>query len=165
MLFYIHAFVQDFQSILQSYEYFTSVSVYIFFIFSLKNDGTRSSKLSGDALNKKIALDFIDNLRQEKQDTDEKDIDINETDFKPRFNQSHKKDRLEGVKKTETSVFQSSHGAKANVMETFEFGKSSETSTKNPEKKKTNLDKKFSDESKSSKSITLNYYEDEEEEE
>lgn len=131
--------------------------------FSLRNDGTRSSKLRGDALNKQIALDFINNLRQEKEDPNEKDKNINDTDFKPKF---HKREKTENVTKPEKSAFQSSHGAKAIVMKTFEFGKSAQTSPEIQKSSKKKMQKESSDEGKSSKSsITLNYYEDEEEEE
>lgn len=114
-------------------------------------------------MNKKIALDFINNLRQKKEEPNEKDQDINNMDFKPKF---HKRDKSENITKPEKSAFQSSHGGKANVMKTYEFGKSAQTSTQKPSKTKIHSDKELPDESKSSKSsITLNYYEDEEEEE
>ena len=116
-------------------------------------------------MNKKIALDFINNLRQEKEDPSETDRDIDITDFKPKF---QKRDKTETETKPEKSAFQSSHGGKAVVMKTFEFGKPVQTlsEAQKSSKKKIHSVKEPSNESKSSKpSISLNYYEDEEEEE
>eukprot|EP00111_Clytia_hemisphaerica_P004436 TCONS_00012681-protein len=141
--------------------------------YSLKQDGTRDSKLKGDALNKKIALDFIDSLRGEK-DLENEDFNRDKgVDFKPKFRQSSSKTNNDDNKiNSKRPTFQSSHGAKARVMETFEFGKSSTFSKS--KQKEIEISEKEPSSSKPTKSedkvstgggITLNYYEDEEEDE
>lgn len=107
-------------------------------------------------------------MRSEKDD-DDVDDDTEENkknteDFKPKFIQAHKKDKQGDGEKPLKSVFQSSHGAKAHVMKTFDFGKSPDTSKNSASEKKSVLSN--STESKPSKpSIAFNYYEDEEDEE
>ena len=141
--------------------------------FSLKHDGTRDSKLKGDALNKKIALDFIDSLRGTKDSLNEDLKEDKVIDFKPKFRQSSNKNDDNHKIDSKRPTFQSSHGGKARVMETFEFGKSSGLSkSKGKQTKMEHSGGDSSSETTKSKDkaskcgrITLNYYEDEEEEE
>ena len=93
----------------------------------MKNDGSRkvSEGLSGDALNKKIALDFINSIKQQKGKSEEEATlgSASNEDAKPQFKFSRKKATDEKSSESKAgSLFQSSHGGKARVMQTFEFG-------------------------------------------
>jgi len=135
--------------------------------------------LNAEAMNKKIALDFISELRDNKtggegameiknrSDNVESDIKL---DFKPKFKPSNKKVICESEAPS-SSLFQSSHGGKARVMDTFEFGtreKISQKSKKHPLVTSTAIETETKPKTKtkiSSSVKLLNYYEDEDEEE
>ena len=141
--------------------------------FSLKHDGTGDSKLKGDALNKKIALDFIDSLRGTKDSLNEDLKEDKVIDFKLKFRQSSNKNNDNNKIDSKRPTFQSSHGGKARVMETFEFGKTSGPSKSKGKQIKIEHNEgdspsettKSKDKASTCGRITLNYYEDEEEEE
>lgn len=85
---------------------------------SLKEDGTRHAGkgLTADQLNKKVALDFINELRNRKQTCD---VETNKSDTKMAF----KKPVSQPNEKSRSSVtYGGCHSAVARVMETYEFG-------------------------------------------
>lgn len=107
--------------------------------------------MSGDQLNKKIAMDFLATLQQQRKDNTEDAVDSKSS------YSSHGDDKDEGVNDnnhvftyktprtdsatataTKTNLFQSSHGAKALVMDTFEFG--AKQNTKNNLKRKVGME-------------------------
>lgn len=92
------------------------------FITSLMDDGSRSlSKgLSADQINKKIALDFIDDLKQRKK-LDCVSEDKQDSNDKVTFNRPVKTEHVDILSKT--ALFGAVHGGKARVMNTFEFGR------------------------------------------
>lgn len=127
--------------------------------YSLKNDGTAklSAGLSADALNKKIALDFINDIKQQKGKDEEITNSIEKSDDSKLRIKFSKRKPQETRETNSSSLFQSSHGGKARVMGTFEFGQKQTKEKKEKRIKSASQDV--------SSSIKLNYYDEEEEKE
>lgn len=128
--------------------------------YSLKNDGTvkLSVGMSADALNKKIALDFINDIKQQKSKDGEITTSIEKSDdLKLHIKFSKRKPQAETAETNSSSLFQSSHGGKARVMGTFEFGQKQTNEKKEKMRKSTS--------NNVSSNIKLNYYDEEDEEE
>ena len=79
-----------------------------------------SKGLSAEQLNKKIALDFIDDLTQRKQE-DKIDTDGSDTHSVSKIT-FHKPASTNTEETPKSSLFGSAHGGKARVMKTYEIG-------------------------------------------
>jgi len=87
---------------------------------SLRNDGSKTAGrgMSADQLNKKIALDFLSDLKQRKNENPDEEMEIQEhsrvTFQKPK---GHESETL-----STPNAFGTSHSGKARVMKTYEIG-------------------------------------------